>query len=250
MKKRQIEPNYLRPHCIAHRGLFDNTGDAPENTIPAFKKAADAGYGIELDVQLTMDKHIVVTHDYDLKRICNTDKLVNNLSYQELRQYKIFNSNELIPLFSEVLKVIDGKVPLLVEIKAEGVYEETCRLTAEILSAYSGVYIIESFSPHVVNWYRRNHPEIIRGQLADDFVKQRYFKSILLNLALTNMAFNVLTRPDFIAYNHYYSDKKCLKFWKKTLGCSLAAWTVKSQAELDNISKIFDIIIFDGFMPK
>jgi len=248
MKRRQVSLDCFKSCYIAHRGFFDNGMDAPENTVLAFKKAVDAGYGIELDVQLSQDKRVVVTHDYDLKRICGVNELVKNLSYQELCEYKIFDTAESIPLLTDVLQVIDGKVPLIVEIKAEREYEEVCRLTAEILSSYSGVYCVESFSPYVVNWYRRNKPDVIRGQLADDFFKNK--KPTLLNWALTNMIFNVISKPDFIAYNHHSSGKKCIRFWEKALGCSLAAWTINSQAELDRAAEIFDVIIFDGFTPK
>jgi glycerophosphoryl diester phosphodiesterase len=250
MKKRQAALDCYKNCYIAHRGLFDNAGDGPENTIQAFKKAVEAGYGIELDVQLSQDKRVVVTHDYTLERICGENKNIKDLSYQELCGYKIMNSAESIPLLTDVLQVIDGKVPLIVEIKTEGDFEEVCALTYQILSAYKGIFCIESFSPYVVGWFKRNHLEIIRGQLADDFLKKKHFKSVIKNWILTNMVYNVTSRPDFIAYNHQFSDKKCLSFWKKILGCSLVAWTVKSQEELDRASKRFDIFIFDSFIPK
>jgi len=250
MTDRQAALNCYKSCYIAHRGLFDNDKDAPENTISAFKRAVDAGYGIELDVQLSRDKRVVVAHDYTLKRICGEDKFINDLSFPELRSYKIMNSCESIPLLTDVLQIIDGKVPLIVEIKAEKDYKEVCLLTAEILSAYSGAYCVESFSPYVIRWFKRNYPSVIRGQLADDFVHKKYFKSKIQNWVLTNMIFNAVNKPDFIAYNHHFKNRKCLFFWKKILGCSMAAWTIKSQAELDNAAGFFDIIIFDSFIPK
>ena len=248
-KNRQVALDCFKTCYIAHRGLFDNTGDAPENTNLAFMKAVDAGYGIELDIQLCKDKHVVVTHDYTLERICGVGKNVLDVPYQELRNYKIFNSEETIPLLTDTLRIIDGKVPLIVELKAENDYEELCTLTAEILSHYTGTYCIESFSPHVVGWYKKNHPEVIRGQLADDFSQKKYFKSKMKNWLLTNMVFNIKNKPDFVAYNHKHSDKMCIKFWQKMLGCSLVAWTIESQEELDHAKKIFDIFIFDSFIP-
>jgi glycerophosphoryl diester phosphodiesterase len=249
-KERKTMLECYRSRYIAHRGLFDNSKDAPENTILAFKRAVDAGYGIELDVQLSKDKHVVVAHDYDLKRICGHNKAIKDLSYKELIENKIFNSAESIPLFTDVLQVINGKVPLIVEIKTEEEYKEICTLTDKILSAYTGTYCVESFSPFVVNWYKINRPEIIRGQLADDFLFKKRFKSKIKNYILTNMVYNAVSKPDFIAYNHQFKNKKILQFWKKILGCNLAAWTIKSQKELDDAMKIFDIIIFDSFIPK
>jgi len=249
-KERQTIFDYFKANYIAHRGFFDNTKDAPENTIRAFKNAIDSGYGIELDIQLSKDKQVVVTHDYTLKRICGVDKKISDLSFQELSNYKIMNSNETIPLFIDILRIVDGKVPLIVELKVENDYKELCVLATEILSSYTGIYCIESFSPYIVGWFKKNKPEIIRGQLADDFLHKMYFKSKIKNWMLTNMVFNIFNKPDFIAYNHIYSDKKCIKFWQKTLGCSLVAWTIKSQEELELATKIFDIIIFDSFIPK
>ena len=250
MKKRQDVLNHYKSCYIAHRGLFDNGRDAPENTIPAFRKAVEAGYGIELDVQLSRDRQVVVVHDYTLERYCGEDRCIKDLSFPELCRYKIMNSAETIPLLVDVLGVIDGKVPLIVEIKTEGEYKEICELTANILSTYTGIYCIESFSPYVVGWYKRNCPEIIRGQLADDFLHKKYFKSSLKNWVLTNMLHNVINKPDFIAYNHRFWNRKCLGLWKKILACSLAAWTVKSQEDLDKAAKVFDIIIFDSFIPQ
>ena len=249
MDKRQTKLNDYKSCYIAHRGLFDNSKDAPENTILAFKKAAAAGYGIELDVQLSLDKQVVVAHDYSLKRICGEDKFIKDLTYQELSQYKIMTSSETIPLLAKVLNVIGGKVPLIIEIKTEGEYKEICQLTANILSSYSGQYCIESFSPYVLGWFKHKRPDILRGQLADDFFANKYFKSSIKNWILTNMILNAINKPDFIAYNHQFSSRKALSFWKKILGCSLAAWTITSQAELDKAAAVFDIFIFDGFIP-
>ena len=249
-RKRQTALDCFRANYIAHRGLFDNAGDAPENSTLAFKMAVEGGYGIEMDIQLSKDKQVVVTHDYSLERICGVDKNVRDLTYQELYNYKILNSNEKIPLLTDILRIVDGKVPLIVELKAEWDYKELCALTAEILSTYTGEYCIESFSPYVVGWYKKNYPEIIRGQLSDDFLHKKYFKSRIKNFILTNMVFNIVNMPDFIAYNHKFSGKKCIKFWQKILGCSLAAWTITSQEELNFASTIFDIIIFDSFIPK
>ena len=249
-KIRQFALDSFKTHYIAHRGLFDNCGEAPENSILSFKKAVNSGYGIELDIQLSKDKKVVVTHDYTLERICGANKNVRDLSYNELSKYMIFNSSETIPLLTDVLNIVNGRIPLIIEFKAEWDYKELCMLTADILSTYKGTYCIESFSPFVVGWYKRNHPEVIRGQLADDFINKKYFKSNIQNWLLTNMVLNVIYKPDFIAYNHLFKNNRCINIWQKMLGCSLAAWTIKSQEELDILKEIFDIIIFENFIPK
>ena len=251
MKKNRLSIlNVFKERYVAHRGLFDNASEAPENTMPAFKKAVEAGYGIELDVQLSKDNKVVVTHDYSLKRICGMDKLVIDLTYNELSKHKILNSQETIPLLSDVLDSVNGKVPIIVELKAERDYEEICRLTNDVLLNYNGIYCVESFSPFVVNWFRKKSPDVIRGQLADDFLHKGRFKSTVKNWLLTNMAFNFITRPDFVAYNHEFGKKRCIGFWKKVLGCYLVAYTVKSQDGLNKAAEKFDIIIFDSFTPQ
>ena len=109
----------LMGHYYAHRGLHDNETDAPENSMNAFKKAIDAGYGIELDVQLTKDRIPVVFHDETLKRVCGVDGRVRDYTYEELQQFRLCRSDERIPLFSDFLKLVDGKVPLIIEIKIQ-----------------------------------------------------------------------------------------------------------------------------------
>ena len=118
---------YLRV-LYAHRGLHDNETQAPENSLAAFQKAVDAGYGIELDVQLSKDKIPVVFHDFTLKRICGVEGKVTDYTYEELQKFRLAQSNQTIPEFSEVLRLVDGKVPLIVELKIEGLNTEVCPL--------------------------------------------------------------------------------------------------------------------------
>lgn len=113
---------------IAHRGLFDNHSEAPENSLAAFRKAVDQGFGIELDVQLTKDGKLVVFHDFDLKRMCGIHKKLTELTYAELEQYSLKDSTEKIPLFSAVLDLIAGRTPLVVEIKVGYDYKATTKL--------------------------------------------------------------------------------------------------------------------------
>lgn len=169
-RREQMQP--FEKVMIAHRGFFDNETEYPENSLPAFQRAVEAGYGIELDVQLTTDEKLVVFHDASLKRMCGIDRKVTECSYVELQQYTLANSSQKIPMLDEVLSVIDGRAPLIVEIKPEG----NCIRTAELLNArmtdYDGIYCIESFHPLVVAWYYRHQPEVIRGQLSSDFMRK------------------------------------------------------------------------------
>lgn len=233
----------------AHRGLHDNHSQAPENSLPAFRKALKGGYGIELDVQLTKDRVPVVFHDFDLERACRDSKKVYEYTYDELQQFTLFDSEEKIPRLEDVLKEVGGRVPLIVEIKLEWMDLTICAIVDRLLREYKGLYCVESFNPLVLAWYRRYHNDVLRGQLADGFLKSGEFKGMLY-FCLQNLLLNWVTRPDFIAYNHKYADNLSRRLCQKLYRNTAAAWTLKSQEELDNAKEDFDIFIFDSFIPK
>lgn len=104
-------------HLFAHRGFFTPDQRIPENSMPAFLAAAENGYGIEMDIQLTKDNQVVVFHDHTLTRMCGIDLPVRELTYEELQKFPLAGTQERIPLFKDVLKAVHGRVPLLVEIK-------------------------------------------------------------------------------------------------------------------------------------
>lgn len=235
---------------IAHRGLFDNESEAPENSLAAFRKAVDQGFGIELDVQLTKDGQLVVFHDFDLKRMCGIHKKLTELTYAETQQYVLKNSVEKIPLFSDVLKLVDGKVPLVVEIKVGFDYKATTEAAAEMLSHYKGIYCMECFNPLSLVWYRKNYPEILRGQLSMDFSQSEDKMPQIVRFFLTNLLLNFCAKPDFISYNHKDRHIRGFRMCRKLFGVKTAAWTIKNQAELEAARDMFDMFIFDSFLPK
>lgn len=145
----------LSRHIFAHRGLHDNNHQIPENSLAAFQRAVDAGYGIELDVQLSADRIPVVFHDATLSRMCGIDRRVDELTFAELRQLCLANTQEQIPSFQEALALVNGKVPLLVELKMERLDFDIPREADALLSEYSGDYCIESFHPAALYWYRK-----------------------------------------------------------------------------------------------
>lgn len=233
----------------AHRGLHDNRTDAPENSLRAFQKAVEAGFGIEMDIQMTKDHVPVVFHDFTLKRICNADGKIADYTFEELQQFRLCDSDQKIPKFEDVLKLVDGKVPLIVELKIEALDTSICPAGDKLLSAYKGMYCIESFNPLGVFWYRRHRKEIVRGQLSDAFLKEGEYRGVLYFL-LQNLVFNFLTKPDFIAYHHKYPEMLSRRICRGLYRNTAAAWTIKSQKELDAARKNFDIYIFDSFMPE
>lgn len=232
---------------IAHRGLFNNI-DIPENSLIAFKKAVLGNYGIELDVQLTSDNKLVVFHDVSLKRMCGVDKKLTDCAYGELLQYNLLNTNEKIPLFIDVLKVLKKDTPLIIEIKPEGRVIETVKDVVEVMKNYDGLFNIESFNPKVVYYLRRNEPSIIRGQLSFNYFKDSKH-NFFLKLCLTYLLTNFLTRPDYIAYNHKDAGNLSFRLCSKLFKGECVAWTIKSQTELENAGRYYKQFIFDSFIP-
>ena len=164
---RMFDPSVFKGVFYAHRGLYDNQRGIPENSLSAFRAAAEKGYGVELDVQLSSDGAVVVFHDDTLDRICGVRGDVIDYRLEQLQQMKLLDTEESMPLFTDVLAVLsEGAGPLIVELKSGKRNDELCEKTRNLLRDYPGIYCVESFDPGIVSWFRKNAPEIIRGQLA------------------------------------------------------------------------------------
>lgn len=238
---------WLKERPIAHRGLFNN--NYPENSLSAFENAVKNNYGIELDVQFTKDKKIVVFHDDNLERMTKDKRNVNELTYNELKKLKLLNSNENIPLFEEVLDLVNGKVPLIIEIKNCKNIIELGEETYNILKNYKGKFAVESFNPMVLNWYKNNAKEVIRGQLSGNY---KYYNGSLKcyeKFVLTYMILNFKSKPNFIAYDIKGLPNFRVSYLKK-IGMPIITWTVKSEKDMKKAYKYADNIIFDSFLPK
>lgn len=246
IKKPDMGP--FRQWMYAHRGLHDNGTDAPENSLRAFRKAVEAGYGIELDVQLTKDGIPVVFHDFTLKRICGEEGKLCQYTYEELQRYPLCGTDQRIPKLEEVLKLVDGRVPLIVELKTDNLDIKVCGKADALLAGYPGMYCIESFNPLAVLWYRRNRKEVARGQLSDAFLKEGEYGGGLYFL-LQNLLLNWLAKPDFVAYNRKYPRILSRRICRGLYHNTAAAWTVKSQEQMEEAKKYFDVFIFDSFVP-
>ena len=244
-KRRDTAPfHYTR---YAHRGLHTDDGHIPENSLAAFRAAAQAGYGVELDVQFTADRQIVVFHDNTLKRMCGVDNRVDELTYDEVKQLRLLDSDQHIPLLSEVLEALDGAT-LLCEFKAMRSYTDTslCSAALPYLDAYKGAVCIESFNPFMVRWFYRHAPQYIRGILSKKFEKGEVAQ--VLRFPLSSLFANQLCHPDFIAYQHtdhtQFFFRLCCLFRPMTV-----AWTVQSPAEESVAKQRFDTVIFEGYFP-
>ncbi len=233
----------------AHRGLHDNGSDAPENSMRAFQKAVDAGFGIEMDIQLTKDKVPVVFHDFTLQRMCGVEGKVCDYTYEELQQFLLVQSDQRIPKLEDVLRLVDGKVPLIVEFKVEWRDLSLCPIADKLLQEYKGVYCMESFNPLCVKWYRDHHKEVMRGQLSQAYSKEKAYQGPLY-FVLQYLLLNFLSKPDFVAYDHHAYKNISRRLCKYFYGNLAVAWTIRSREELAARKKDFDLFIFDSFIPE
>ncbi len=246
-RKKQVKTFMRRP--FAHRGLFTKDQSIPENSMAAFANAVKYGYGIELDIQLTKDNQVVVFHDHTLSRMCGIDLPVCQLTYQELQKFSLAGTSERIPLFQDVLKLVNGKVPLLVEIKLPTFRTNTCRLADLLLQDYSGQYCVESFNPLALRWYKKHRRDVVRGQLSANLTKPVAEGGFILCFLVKHLLLNFIGRPDFIAY--CYKDTLNVSYLlnKRLLHTPTFAWTLRSEAAFEKYYSKFDSIIFDGFLP-
>ena len=245
--RRGKDVSRLQGFYYAHRGLFDNGGGIPENSLAAFQRAVEAGFGIELDVQLTADGQLAVFHDRTLSRMCGPDVCLSKLSYEELHKYTLMDSGEHIPLFSQALDLVAGRVPLIVEIKHYGKVELVAAATYDMLSRYSGPYCVESFHPLAMRWFKKNAPQVIRGQLASGVSARE--TPVYQQAALKYLLVNVLSRPDFIAYDIRDDKNASLLLLRRLFRPLWVAWTVRTPSEQAEAGKRYDLQIFEGFTP-
>lgn len=243
--RRHPDREDLKGRYIAHRGLHGLEKGKPENSLAAFREAAELGFAIEIDIHLTRDGFVVVFHDDTLNRVCGVDGQVEGKTLAELKNLTLFDTEQKIPTLQECLDVVDGKVPLLIEFKCTGVRcRELCEAADKILSKYKGKYYIQSFYPTVLRWYRFNRKEVMRGQLATRF------KGEVLTRQLSGaLLFSFLGRPDFVSYEHRFKSNafRKISLW---LGAMPVGWTFWSQANLNRDKDGFEAYIFEGFLPK
>lgn len=229
---------------FAHRGLHKMDRSVPENSIPAFDAAARIGYGVELDVRLSADGEVVVFHDDDLKRICGVDSRVDELSWAELSRLNLCGTPNRIPLLSEVLAVIDGRCPIIVELKRCRRHAELCRKTYDILSQYHGRWCVESFDPRIVFWFRRHAPQVLRGQLSARMHELAPGCGKFQAFALSRLLTNFIARPHFIAYQvgrKPLSVRLCELMGAMRVGWTSLEWKTEEK---------YDAVIFQYYRPR
>ncbi len=239
-----LRKSWLCTRPIAHRGLHG--AGIPENSLSAFEKAIQHGYPIELDVRTIDDGTVVVFHDDSLARMTNRDGYVCNLTQSDLEEIRLNNSDEKIPTFKEVLEFVNGRTPLLIEIKnTEAKIGELEKSTLELLSTYNGDYAIQSFNPFSVEYFKKNAPQIVRGQLSC-FYEGKKTPSFIKRFLLKRLKLNKISKPDFIAYDFNNLPNKYVTRTK----LPVLAWTIGSNADMEKALPHCDNIIFQNFLPE
>ncbi len=249
---RRNHPKWSVLHSVpyAHRGLHSRQEGVPENSMAAFRKALQHGYGIELDVHLTKDGQLAVIHDKSLKRTAGIDAQVSDLTMEELKRCRLEGTQETIPAFEEVLKLFQGGPPLLVELKADYFdVRELVKKTVSALDRYRVNYCIESFHPGVLFWLRRHRPDICRGQLSQNFWRHRGELKGWQAFAMTNLLSNFLTRPDFISFHWAHRMLPAVWLCRRLHRLPVFCWTVQSRQTMEQVEREGCLVIFEGFLP-
>ncbi len=239
---------WLKKDDIAHRGLHQKDDSVVENSMTAFKEAMNHHYSIECDINVLKDGTIVVFHDKDFKRLCQKDVMLSEVTYDEIKDFKLKNTQDHIPTLKEFLNFVDGKVNLLIELKPHGDKDLLCQKFMETMVSYKGNYAVFSFHPGIVSWFKKHHPDVIRGQITEYFKADDKMKPYMKYLMKT-LFFNRFTKPDFISYGiHDLPNKWADKAKKK--GITVISYAARSQEDLNFVRSRYDNVVFEYFIPK
>ena len=237
----------FQKYDYAHRGLHDKEKGVPENSLKAFDLAVRGCFGMEFDLQLTKDGQVVVHHDLTISRTCGVDRNICDMTYEELSGYRLFGTEERVPLFTEVLKLVDGRTPLIIELKSYTRQEELCQKTVELLKGYQGLYCVESFDPRIVRWFRQHQPQVVRGQLMCRMPEENMTR--LQDFIGRNMLTNFFTRPHFEAYDFHTRRNPSLRAARRVFGMQEVSWTLRSLEDYRVAKGEGCLCIFEKFLP-
>ena len=233
--------SFLLNMPIAHRGFHDEK--TPENSIGAFKNAIDNNFVIELDLRILKDGQVIVFHDAGLLRLCGVRKYIKRCCYKDLKSLKLNQSEFGIPTFLEVLKLVNGKVPLLIELKTSFFGRKLEKEVLKILKDYKGEYAIQSFNPLSLKWFKKHAINIPRGYLSSFFDGSLSIAKKLVK----RLCFAKSCTINFISYD---ANNLPNKYVEKYKNLPLIAYTVSSRDEWERVGDYVDNIIFENFNPK
>lgn len=237
---------------IAHRALHDVAQGRPENSLSAVRAAVQAGYGIEIDLQLSQDGQAMVFHDYDLSRLTHETGPLAQRSAVQLGQIALRGGTEGVPTLAQVLATVAGKAPLLVELKDQhGAMGDTDgrleQATATALQGYDGPVALMSFNPHMVVRMAQLAPHLPRGLTTEAFPQEDWLTVPEARLA------ELRGIPDYdrvgaCFVSHDWHDLSALRVVElKAKGASILSWTIKSAEQEAKARRIADNITFEGY---
>ena len=239
----------FRGLMAAHRGLYEKDQSVPENSLEAFKRAAAYGCGVELDVQLSKDGAVVVFHDDTVDRMTTEKGRVDSFTLAELQAMPLKGTAHRMPLFTDVMAVLDGVSPTIVELKSTPNYKELCEKTLAILRTCKGPYCVESFDPRIVRWFYLHAPDIVRGQLTEAYSYWRKAGLPLWRcLMMHTLCINFLTHPQFIAFGRGHRPL-CMLLGRR-LGTMTVFWTERPDSDHELLAKRYDCRIFEHYRPE
>ncbi len=197
-KKGALEP--FKGVIFADRGVFDNASGAPENSLPAIKAAVEKGYGVAIDVRMTQDSEIIVLHDEDLDRVCGEEEWADGLTTEMLSKMRLFGTDEKIPVFSEALEAVDGRVPLLITVGRGTRGHYLCAKICAQMKNYRGPWCVRSESASVLSLFRKQRPEILRGQMSASSSRLKERWNGIMAFVIRHALADYLSRPTFISH--------------------------------------------------
>ncbi len=245
-----IKDSWLLNQFVAHRGFHNK--ENPENTLGAAKRAIENNYAIECDVRMLADGTLVLFHDDTLSRVTHKDGYVSALLKDDLKKMKILDSEQTIPTVEELLKLVNGQVPILFDIKDSDVKSDRKleKTLSELLDSYDGEFAVASSNPYVVWWFKENRPAFLRGYVSSFYRNEeegkQFVKSWIVRKLLKHLALRKKIKPNFVMY---CKDNLPNRFVKKAK-LPVLGWTVRSKTELEKTFKYADNIIFENFEPK
>ena len=235
----------------AHRGLH---GDGiAENSMSAFRAAVEGGFGIELDVRLSSDNVLVVFHDDTLDRVVGREGRVDAFTAAELSEMSLSGTEDGIPTFEEVLRLVDGRVPMLIELKGATLDTTLCGKAYELLKDYGGSFCLESFNPWLVKGIKDLMPERFCGLLYSNIVrdkKREGNKANLIDVLASVMAFTFVCRPHFMAYNEEDRDSIPVALSTRFYKTPKFVWTVTSKDAVERAHALGEYPIFEKIDRK
>lgn len=254
LRPRQNQPGWERLEGVrfAHRGLHDPDRGIPENSLAAFRRAAEHGFGVELDVHLMADGELAVVHDSDLTRVCGKKAYIEDLTAGELEKYPLMGTEEHIPLLRDVLALFEGGAPLVIELKVErGNARALTDAVMAALEGWNGTFCVESFHPFALLRLKERYPQVFRGQLSQNFMKGSEAGNLSLptRFVLTNLLTTAFTRPDFIAFHWKDRNNLSLRWMRALYGVHELGWTVRDRDTMEELDREGIVSIFEGFEP-